>query len=315
MNTTTLCARLKGAFVPVLALTVLVSFLLPQSANAKAGGIPAAPDHNPPFSAIVVIGDSLSDTGRTSAVLSQPGAPFPPPPYAPGRLSNGPLWIEQFAPMVRQVYQPLDNFSWAGATTGTDNNYGPGLPGMLNELDELIGSPPTALDRKALYVVFGGANDFAAILLGADPNTVIPAGVSNLITTVVTLRTWGAENILVIDLPDIGRAPRALAGGPALAAQATLLSATFNSLLHDALNGLPFPVVRVSAFNLINDFVAHPKKYGFTNVTSPGILDLANSDTYLFFDDIHPTTRAHRFIAREVFHALAAAGKLGQQKK
>jgi outer membrane lipase/esterase len=185
---------------------------------------------------------------------------------------------------------------------------------MLNELQEVVGVPPAPLDPRALYVVFGGANDFLSIFLGANPNTVITAAVTNLYTIVRTLRTFGAEHIVVLDLPDIGRTPRARAGGPAAAATATALSALFNTQLNLALNSLSFPVVRVSLFNLINDFVARPNKYGFSNVTSPGIYDLANADTYLFWDDVHPTTRAHRFVADEVFHALAAAGKLGQQK-
>jgi outer membrane lipase/esterase len=310
-----LCAQIKRAITPVVAVAFLLTLSIPVVAQAAAGGIPATPDHNPPFSAIYVIGDSLSDTGRTSAVLSQPGFPFPPPPYATGRISNGPVWIEYLAPQVRRPYNALENFSWAGANTGTFNVFGAGLPGMLNELGELLTLTSGSLDPKALYVVFGGANDFFRIFNGADPATVIASGVTNLLTIVVTLRTAGAENIVVIDLPDIGRTPRAIAGGPASAAGATFLSTTFNTLLNHALDGLNFPVVRVSTFDLINQFVAQPKKFGFTNVTGQGILDLANADTYLFWDDVHPTTRGHRYVADEVFHALARAGKLGHSAK
>lgn len=315
MNTFTLRARLQRVFTPAFAVIALLTFSFPSAASADAGGTPATPDRHPPFSALYVLGDSLSDTGRMAGII--PGVYaflYPSPPYAPGRISNGPLWIEQFAPMVRRTYQPLDNFSWAGAGAGTQNVFGPGLPGIQNELAELLALSPQGLDRKALYVVFGGANDFFRILRGdAHPTVVIPASVLSLVTTVATLHGHGAENIVVIDLPDIGRTPRALAGGAEAAAMATYLSTVFNSGLNSALDTLSFPVVRVSMFNLINNFVAHPHKYGFTNVTSRGIDDLANAGTYLFWDEIHPTTRAHRFVAEGVFHALAAAGKLGQQ--
>jgi phospholipase/lecithinase/hemolysin len=313
MKTTTFVAPAKRVFGLAIAVTALFSFMVPSAGHAAAGGIPAEPDHNPVYSAIVVLGDSLSDTGRTSAVLTGLGFAFPPPFYAPGRVSNGPIWIEYFAPMMRRPYEPLDNFSWAGATTGNENVLAPFLPGMLDELTELI-ALPGPLDPKALYVVFGGSNNFLSILRGGDPLSIIPAGVSNLLTIVGTLRAAGAKNIVVIDLPDIGRTPRAIAGGPASVANATGLSIWFNSLLHAGLNVLQIPVVRVSAFDLINNMVAHPKKYGFTNVVSEGIADLANADTHLFWDDVHPSTRAHRHVAVEVFHALAAAGKLGQQK-
>jgi phospholipase/lecithinase/hemolysin len=307
-------ARIQRAFAPALAVLALLIVAFLSRAHA-ADSNATLPDLNPPFSAIYVLGDSLSDTGRTSRVLTAAlGTAFPPPPYASGRLSNGPLWIEHFSPMVRRTYQPLDNFAWAGANTGSLNIF-PGLPGMAQELNELLGSSTQPLDGNALYVVFGGSNDFLRILSATpeDPLVVIPEGVSNLIRIVRTLHASGAKHIVVVDLPNIGRTPRALAGGPATAAGATYLSTLFNGLLNGALDGLNFPVVRVSVFNLLNEFATHPQRFGFSNVTSPGILDLANSDSYLFWDDIHPTTRGHRFVGEEIFHALASAGLLGNK--
>ena len=296
------------------ALTALLSVCLPSTTLANPGGVPAQPDRNPPFSTICVLGDSLSDTGRASAVVTALfGVPFPPPPYAPGRMSNGPLWIEYLAPQLRLAYQPLDNLAWAGAGTGAINVFGSFLPGMTQQLSELLGGP-RPLDRKALYIVFGGANDFLRIFNGEPALNVINGGVANLVNTVIALRAAGARNIVVIDLPNIGRTPRALAGGPALTLGATILSVTFNTLLHSALDALPFDVVRVGAFELIDNMVAHPRKYGLTNVTSEGRLNPATADTHLFWDDVHPTTRAHAAVADAVFHALASNGKLGQQK-
>src|SRR5688572_11980585 len=163
MNIISFPTRFKRVLTPALAVATLLSFSFLASANAAAGEIPAQPDHNPPFPAINVLGDSLSDTGRTAGVIPGPFAfLYPSPPYASGRLSNGALWIEYLSPQLRLPYNPLDNFSWAGANTGTSNVYG-SLPGMLNELAELIGSPAQPLDKKALYIVFGGSNDFFRI--------------------------------------------------------------------------------------------------------------------------------------------------------
>jgi phospholipase/lecithinase/hemolysin len=308
-----LLRRLTGGFSParaVLALLILSSTLANRGTAAAA-----APDHNPPFSGIYVLSDSLSDTGRTSAVLTQlMGTVFPPLPYAPGRMSNGPLWIEYFAPQVRRAYEPLSNFSWAGANTGTLNVF-PGLPGMLQQLHELIGSPAKPLDPTALYVVFGGANDFFRIFEGAPAIPVVLEGVANLVKIVDTLQKAGAEHIVVVDLPDIGRTPRARAGGAASVQAATQLSQMFNALLNQSLDALPHRVVRVSMFDLLNNMVAHPHKYGFSDVTSPGLFNLAQADTHLFWDDVHPTTRTHRYVADAVFHALARAGLLAHQVK
>ena len=285
-------------------LSALVGLLMFAVTSILGSAASEAPENQtPPFNAVYVIGDSLSDTGRTSAVLTQlMGTAFPPPPYAPGRMSNGPVWIEYFSPMIGRSYQPLDNFAWAGSNTGHLNIF-TGLPGMLDQLTELRTPATRKLNKNALYVVFGGANDFFRIVTPADAVPVITSAITNLITIVSDLRAAGAENIVVVDLPDIGLTPRA-ASSPATA---TFLSMMFNSNLNHALNSLNFPVVRVSLFNLIRDFVTQPAKYGFTNVTGMGAANPANADTYLFWDDVHPTTRAHRFVAEEVYAAVLAA--------
>jgi phospholipase/lecithinase/hemolysin len=282
------------------------------SAAPLSPGQPDLPDRKPPFSSLTVLGDSLSDTGRTYAAIGIPPAPF----YFNGRVSNGPIWAEYLAPRIRLAYNPLDNFSWAGANTGRLNVYA-GLPGMLDELDELLPAFPRRLDKKALYVVFGGSNDFIRILVGGeDPMVVIPQAVGNLIRIVRTLQAAGADNIVVVDLPNIGLTPRARAGGPAIAAGATFLSVQFNQLLNGALNQLDFPVVRMSAFALLNAMVANPAAYGLTNVTDQGLFaPPGQGATYLFWDDIHPTTLAHSHVADAVFTAVADAGLMKQLLK
>jgi phospholipase/lecithinase/hemolysin len=294
-----------------------VAIALAPAARANVGGVPAIPDNHPTFSAIHVMGDSLSDTGRSSAVLTQAlGVPFPPPPYATGRMCNGPLWIEYFSPMVRRAYEPRTNYAWAGATSGIPNvltaEFGVPLPGMSHQISDVIPTLLPTPDKKALYVVFGGSNDFLQLLTppGANPQTVITNGVTNLVTYVATIRAFGGENIVIFDVPDVGLTPRARAGGLASAQAATQLSIAFNQALNQALDQLGFRVCRVSTFNLLNQFAAQPKKFGFTNVTGMGRADLANADTYLFWDDVHTTTRAHRYLAEEAFLTLAANGML-----
>jgi phospholipase/lecithinase/hemolysin len=290
------------------AVVLLVSGLVPARLAAQ-GNSDNAP-RNAPFSAIRVLGDSLSDTGRAYNAIGLPPAPF----YFNGRFSNGPLWIDYLAPSLRMSTRPVDNFSWAGANTGRLNVF-PGLPGMRDELDELLASG-RKLDRHALYVVFGGANDFIRILSGSeDPLVVITEAVSNLVETVWLLRAAGAEHIVVVDLPNIGLTPRALAGGPAVSGGATYLSVVFNQLLETALQASDLPVIRVSAFRLLNAMVADPAAYGLTDVTSPGLFDPASGDTHLFWDDIHPTTRAHRAISAAIFDELAKSGLLTQLLK
>lgn len=258
----------------------------------------------PSFTGITVIGDSLSDTGRTFQTIG-----LPPFPYYQGRVSNGPVWVEYLAPKLGLTYNPLDNFSWAGARTDRSNSF-TGLPGMLDELDELL-STTKRLENQALYVVFGGSNDFIRIFAGEDPMVVIPEAVGNILSIVTQLRARGAKHIVVVDLPNLGLTPRARSGDPALAATATFLSAVFNNLLNTALNSADKKIVRVSAFNILNMLAANPAAFGLTNVTDQGIGIFPDSAaTYLFWDDLHPTTAVHRIFATAIYEAVEAAGML-----
>jgi phospholipase/lecithinase/hemolysin len=310
MRTHPLFSRTGDGFTPPWLLALCCAVLTLAPVRAWANDSAGHANRKGPFSNIVVIGDSLSDTGRTFSTIG-----IPPPPYYNGRVSNGPVWIEYLAPQLKLAYDPLSNFSWAGANTGRTNVF-TGLPGMLDELDEFLGLLPRKADKKALYVVWGGANDFIRILTGGEsPAVVIPQAVANLVQIVGTLHAAGAEHIVVVDLPDMGLTPRARAGGATVIATATALSVTFNTLLDQGLGALGIPVIRVSAFQLINALAANPAAFGFTNTTSEGIFDLANASTYLFWDDVHPTTRAHQFLADALFNALAEAGLLKQLLK
>ena len=55
---------------------------------------------------------------------------------------------------------------------------------------------------------------------------------------------------------------------------------------------------------MFEDMVANPAEYGFTNVTQQAVVTGGDPDTYLFWDSVHPTSRAHGFLADAAF-ALA----------
>ncbi len=288
--------------LPFTALAVLLTWLAPAT-NLLANNDGKGQD-KPSFTGITVIGDSLSDTGRTFQAIG-----IPPFPYYQGRVSNGPVWVEYLAPSLGLTYNPLDNFSWAGARSGRTNSF-TGLPGMLDELDELL-STAKRLDNQALYVVFGGSNDFIRIFAGEDPTLVISEAVGNIMSIVTQLRARGAKHIVVVDLPNIGLTPRARAAGPAVAGTAAFLSTVYNELLNTALDSADKKIVRVSAFNILTMLASNPAAFGLTNVTDPGIaLFPLPADSYLYWDDLHPTTIAHRVLADAIYEAVKAAGLL-----
>ena len=65
-------------------------------------------------------------------------------------------------------------------------------------------------------------------------------------------------------------------------------------------------------YSLFEDVLADPNQYGFTNATevSPNYTvpdNFDNSDGYVFWDDIHPTTETHEEIASQVYQLLVPA--------
>ena len=281
----------------LVAFTVCVLALVTLARPVSACDEHRSHQPRPEFSELYVFGDSLSDTGRFFAATG-----YPPAPYYQGRFSNGPVWVEYLAPQLGMKYNPATNFAWAGSTTGLTNNNGP-FPGLLAQFNAYVatlGHRPR-VDPHALYVVFGGGNDFFTLSDGVDPAAMIDQATRNIVTIVSRLQQLGAKNILVIDLPDIGLTPY----GAPNAGVATYLSAQFNDLLDARLEAAGCrDLIRVSLFDLLNALVADPAAYGFTNVTIPGILNPATASSYLFWDDVHPTTLTHSILADVIAAAI-----------
>ena len=116
----------------------------------------------------------------------------------------------------------------------------------------------------------------------------------------------------MINLPDLGKTPTASGLGPFVSGLLSSPCASYNDLLDEQLDllddGPRLHIVRVDAFALINDMVANPASYGFTNGTQQALqgLPAANPDEYLFWDGVHPTSAAHEAVADEVHTQLRA---------
>ncbi|AFY44612.1 SGNH/GDSL hydrolase family protein [Nostoc sp. PCC 7107] len=290
----------------VAAGFVFLSFMLPHKASAAN------------FSQLYVFGDSLSDTGN---VFNATGGLFPAnPPYPNRSLSNGPLWIDYFGNQLGlQPTLATDlnttiptqgiNFAFGGAASGMGNAVVRDalLPGVLEQVglfaQPLLVNNQTA-DPNALYVVWGGANDF----LFPNPQD-LTTPVNNIGLALTTLASVGARNILVFNLPDLGKLPGATDNrDPATLTQSTN---NFNFGLQTtvaALNqNLNLNIIPVDVNSLFNRAIASPSEFGLTNVTESCLSTvdcLNNQNQFLFWDNFHPTTTAHRFIAETALAAI-----------
>lgn len=274
----------------------------------------------PTFDRVVTFGDSLSDVGNVHDLTL---GVFPPPPYFDGRLSNGPVWVEQFAPLVGA---PVPTNSLADGPHATDYAYGDArargdhlidlgalgsltIPGLESQVDAFLadGGP----QEGDLVTLFIGNND-----LGVDVDPANPAAMINAVTAAVQqqsqrLLSAGADDFVLVSIPALGVTPRAN-DDPIVAAGANALASAQNAAFEDVLSGLSianpdatvYPLVDV--YSLFLAVAADPEAFGLSNATDP-VLNLDDStlngdpDEYLFWDDIHPTTAGHGLIANAVY--------------
>ncbi|HEV2540090.1 MAG TPA: autotransporter domain-containing protein [Frateuria sp.] len=280
------------------------------------------------FSKVVVFGDSLSDAGNLS--LSQGS------PVALRFTTNpGTTAAENVAAGLGFTLTPSltggTDFAFGGA--GVVQGVAP-VPTLPQQMAMYLGANGGKADANALYQVWGGANDIF-YLTGTSTNAnVLAAGTATAAQAEVgmlgQLQAAGARYVVVYNLPDLGKTPASAAGGPAAQAGGTQLALVYNGILSTGISQLSangLNVIPVDTFRLINEVIANPSAYGFTNVTTPACNGSSvqcgpvgsglpfsyapgTDQTYLFADDVHPTTAAHAMLAQYVLAELAAPGQM-----
>ncbi len=194
------------------------------------------------------------------------------------------------------------------------------IPSLVTQTNTYLAANGGRADPNALYTVWGGANDLFAV--AADPSqaqAIIGGAVTAQVGIVGTLQAAGARYVIVPTIPDIGLTPSSLAGGPAGQAQGTALATAYNTALFGGLASAGLSVIPLDTFHFLQEVVANPAEYGFSNVTGtaclpPGSSSLTCSpaawaspdapNTYLFADGVHPTSGAHRIVADLAVSAL-----------
>jgi cholinesterase len=253
-----------------------------------------------PFSGAVFFGDSLSDVGDGAAV---------PPTYG-GRFSNGPLWNEQLPDLLGLAPASVHQYGVAGARSDAANVGFPGGMGMglADEIDLYLAAPPATVDADALFVVWAGGNDGLVGFGDAAAQGALAA--DNIGTAVGRLAASGAEHFLVANLPDLGQVPLSVLFDRAAFATAAAFNAALPSVLADleAADGVDVTLLDVAT--LFDAALADPAAFGLEDVTG-GCTSLFGShppcddpSVFLFWDEVHPTTRVHGAIAQAAYAAL-----------
>ncbi len=274
-------------------------------------------------SEIFVFGDSLSDTGNSFKFT---GGAIPPAQfYSDGRASNGPLALEILADRNPNLtLNPVNNFAFIGARTGTGNSNeddlgGVDLPGLRDQIDAFkLGIGAGKADPKGLYAIWAGPNDFLDFLGGStseDPAVLVAQGAANLTYAASTLNSLGAKNIVLPNMADLGQLPFSRG----FQTEATAISKAFNAAVALELGNLKFDVTAVDLFATTQEVAKNPAKFGFTNVTDPLLLlklstppppvpgspeFFSNPTQFFFWDVFHPTTEGHAVLADTIDRTL-----------
>ena len=295
--------------------------------------------HAQEFSKVISFGDSLTDAGNVAALNGLPaGFSFTTNP--------DPVSVQLIAAAYgfnQTNISPLipgsagTNYAYGGACVQPNSvsfscQLSPGAFSITTQVTGYLTANGGHADGGALYTMWGGANDIFSYagLAGAHVITQAQAagGVAVSAGTeaglITALQTAGAKNIIVFNLPDIGSTPEFR--GTANQASITGLTLIFNGQLNAAMAGKT-GIIPVDTFGLVNEVLANPGLYGFTNVTAPACTGAGTpssvacgpagsplpytyaagtNQTYLFADGVHPTGAGHALLAQAVLAEIAA---------
>ncbi len=165
----------------------------------------------------------------------------------------------------------------------------------------------------ALYVIEIGSNDVrdaAKVFDPTDPSqsiAIIGDALGSIQANIASLVGAGARQFLVVNVPNLSLLPGVAALGPEAQFLVRELTTSFNQGLDMLIAGLRLQglgVVQLNAFDTLTAlYVANPPI--FSNVVNPCVtpnvppFTCKKPDTYMFWDNVHPTQAAHALFAQE----------------
>jgi len=254
------------------------------------------------FDAIVAFGDSLTDTGN---VPSEPYLHFD------GRWSNGPLWVEQLSVRLGFPYNASNNFARSGAQTG-------------DALGVVTRYVPSGDISNTLFVVWAGGNNFLQEYKtywfnDSGWSQFTTQSANDLSNAVVNLQSKGARYILVPNTVDVTTIPLLNRLPSFLRSYLQSKVKNFNSKLSKSLVALrtTYPNVTIYSADIYLGEKMILKNYkadGFKKKSPDALSDIRLLDKsfdgpgakYVFWDPIHPTTKAHGIISDWFYAALGS---------
>ncbi len=177
-------------------------------------------------------------------------------------------------------------------------------------------------DPKALYAMWGGGNDLINITdkvkMGQADISKIgeteKTAVSNVKDNIQRLYDLGARCVLWPDMPPLAAIPKYTGLAENISTALSAASTAFKADEEAAIKALQdmdagLVIMEVDVLGLFKDVMQNPAQFMFDNIDSPARGKDVDPDKYVFWDDVHPTTRTDQLIADAAFKALVDAGK------
>ncbi len=187
--------------------------------------------------------------------------------------------------------------------------------GIAQQVNGFAATPPSFNADSSLFMLWGGANDFFI-----DAATA-PAGAQNMVSFVETLYGAGARNFLIPNLPNLALTPFGQSLSPTDQAGLSFLSSQFNGALDLGIQTLratkgDIHIVEVHVDNFLAALVTNPgaltalgfdPALAFTPCVSASTLSVcADPDAHVFWDELHPTAKAHAVLGEYFAESVLA---------
>ena len=255
-----------------------------------------------------------------------------------GLRADPSLWLTGFtdaAHLFPSGFVAGTNYAVGGATAAG------GPTGLPNQVGAFLNHLGQQAPSDALYLVMIGGNDVrTAAHAGASAGVV--AGVNSELAMIQLLLSKGATHFLIPNVPNVGAIPEFTQDSPAgQAATATAFSILYDQLLASGIQSLTLQnpndsLLSFDLFGFNSTISANASMLGFTNTTdrcytnavtvfvNPAVplqdtagcgaidpvLGAANIDHFLYWDNIHPTSRVQAMWAQGFAAAVPAPATL-----
>lgn len=274
---------------------------------------------------IVAFGDSLSDHNGLEFYIGLYD-PINNPNGAPAVWSNGNVWVEYLADKWQA---DLDNNAIGGAMTKghenesvqamSDNGTFPQL-GLVGQTKLYLAKVSEIDQENTLFTIWIGANDLMELGRGEyftqDPGEMIAFAMKDISDSVVDLYAQGAKYFLILNLPDISKSPAYNRRSAEEIAAVTGLVHAYNGALTSTIEALKVNLdgISIDSFDMFLYLTEIIDAGTFLNAIDTYMeMDAGGNrtgavngpaDDYLFWDSVHPMTRAHELIADKISETL-----------